>query len=65
MFRTHGGAIHDKSDPLHVTAPTSLWVKALDMLIDKLIVSGVDFSRIAAISGSAQVLSHFVFLFVK
>lgn len=54
-FRTHGGAIHDKTNPLVVTVPPILWVKALDMLMDRLIVSGVDLSRIAAISGSAQV----------
>ena len=28
-----------------VTAPTVMWVKALDMLLDKLRVEEVDFSR--------------------
>lgn len=32
-----------------------MWVKALDMLMDRLTVSGVDYSKIAAISGAAQV----------
>jgi xylulokinase len=32
-----------------------MWVKALDMILDRLRVCGVDFSKVAAISGSAQV----------
>ncbi|EEZ98930.1 xylulose kinase [Tribolium castaneum] len=53
-FRTHGGVQIDKTNPSVITAPTIMWVKALDMLLDKLTVAGVDFSKIAAISGSAQ-----------
>ncbi|RZB40981.1 FGGY C domain containing protein [Asbolus verrucosus] len=53
-FRTHGGVLMEKTNPNCITAPTIMWVKALDMLMDKLIVAGVDFSKIAAISGSAQ-----------
>lgn len=53
-FRTHGGFITDKTNPNVRTAPTIMWVKALDILLDKLTVAGVDFSKIAAISGSAQ-----------
>ena len=32
-----------------------MWVKALDMLMDKLRVAGLDFSRVAALSGAGQV----------
>lgn len=32
-----------------------MWVKALDMLLDKLRVCGVDFSKVVALSGTAQV----------
>ncbi|KAJ8917192.1 hypothetical protein NQ315_012684 [Exocentrus adspersus] len=53
-FRTHNGAIIDKTEPGHIAAPTIMWVKALDMLLDRLTVAGVDFSKIAAVSGSAQ-----------
>lgn len=53
-FRTHGGVIHEKTNPGVVTAPTLMWVKAVDMLIDRLTVCGVDYSKIAAISGAAQ-----------
>lgn len=53
-FRTNGGAIIDKTNNKYITAPTIMWVKALDMLMDRLTLVGVDFSKIAAISGSAQ-----------
>ncbi|KAF7280366.1 xylulose kinase [Rhynchophorus ferrugineus] len=53
-FRTQGGAIIDKNDLHHITAPVMMWVKALDILMDKLIVAGADFSNVVAISGSAQ-----------
>lgn len=53
-YRTHGG-VHVRGDQdCTVTAPTIMWVKALDMLMDKLRVAGADFSTIAAISGTAQ-----------
>ncbi|OAD52555.1 Xylulose kinase [Eufriesea mexicana] len=53
-FRTYGGVIQKKGDPHVVVVPTLMWVKALDMILDKLRVCGVDFSRVAAISGCAQ-----------
>ena len=31
-----------------------MWVKALDMLLDKLRVAGVEFSKVAGISGAGQ-----------
>ena len=36
-----------------------MWVKALDMILDRLRVCGVDFSKVKALSGSAQVLLFF------
>ncbi|KAL3280306.1 hypothetical protein HHI36_017795 [Cryptolaemus montrouzieri] len=53
-FRTNGGVIISKTNPHEITAPTIMWVKALDLLMDKLIVASVDFSKIAAVSGTAQ-----------
>ncbi|KAJ8970914.1 hypothetical protein NQ314_000964 [Rhamnusium bicolor] len=53
-FRTQGGAIIDKVNSRYITAPTLMWIKALDMLMDRLTVAGVDFSKIAAVSGTAQ-----------
>lgn len=61
-FRTHGGVIKGK-DKQHreVTAPTVMWVKALDILLDRLQVCGADLSTVAAVSGSGQVNIIFSF----
>ncbi|KAG7213110.1 hypothetical protein KM043_002433 [Ampulex compressa] len=53
-FRTYGGVIQKKEEPHVVVAPTLMWVKALDMILDKLRVCGVDFSKVVSISGCAQ-----------
>lgn len=53
-FRTYGGVIHKKDEPNVVVAPVVMWINALDMILDKLRVCGVDFSKVAAISGCAQ-----------
>ena len=52
--RTHGG-VNAGPGSLIFTAPSIMWVKALDMLMDKLRVAGLDFSRVAALSGAGQV----------
>ncbi|KAJ0177628.1 hypothetical protein K1T71_006501 [Dendrolimus kikuchii] len=51
-FRTAGGVLRGEHG--EVTAPPLLWVKALDMVMDKLIVAGVDFSTVEALSGAGQ-----------
>lgn len=51
-FRTAGGVLRGERG--EVTAPPLLWVKALDMVMDKLIVAGVDFSNVEALSGAGQ-----------
>ncbi|CAG4946134.1 unnamed protein product [Colias eurytheme] len=51
-FRTSGGVVRGERG--EVTAPPLLWVKALDMVMDRLIVEGVDFSTVEALSGAAQ-----------
>ncbi|OXU26563.1 hypothetical protein TSAR_014717 [Trichomalopsis sarcophagae] len=58
-FRTYGGVLQTKEEPNVITAPTLMWVKALDMILDRLRVCGVDFSKVAAVSGSAQHCSRF------
>lgn len=50
-YRTSGGV---KKNGLTVTAPTVMWVKALDLLMDQLKITGLDFQDISAISGSGQ-----------
>src|SRR5215216_2106444 len=41
-------------DPATAVSPPLLWVDALELMMQRLAGSGVDLSRIAAISGSAQ-----------
>ncbi|XP_014662344.1 PREDICTED: xylulose kinase-like [Priapulus caudatus] len=52
-FSTHAG-VHIHDDRLTVTTPTALWVKAIDLALTKMKRSGVDFARIAAVSGTGQ-----------
>ncbi|XP_039983015.1 xylulose kinase isoform X2 [Xiphias gladius] len=52
-FRTRGG-VHLGADRLTVTSPVLMWVKALDLLLDKMKRAGFDFSRVRALSGSGQ-----------
>ncbi|XP_076324637.1 xylulose kinase isoform X2 [Tachypleus tridentatus] len=51
-FRTHGGV--QKVDNITITAPSIMWVKALDLVMEKLKVTGLDLSTVAAISGAGQ-----------
>ncbi|XP_062520219.1 xylulose kinase-like isoform X2 [Corticium candelabrum] len=50
-FGTTGGC-HKNGD--EVTAPTLMWVKATDLLLDQMKADRIDFSKIASISGSGQ-----------
>jgi len=49
---THG--VLPSHDPLVKVAPPAMWVAALDTMMGCIARSGVDISRLAAISGSAQ-----------
>ncbi|XP_018018039.1 xylulose kinase [Hyalella azteca] len=51
-FRTQGGVIQGANG--EVTSPVVMWIKALDLVLDKLRVAGTDFSTVAALSGSGQ-----------
>ncbi|KAK9504271.1 hypothetical protein O3M35_010644 [Rhynocoris fuscipes] len=51
-FRTHKGVVRGAKNT--VSAPVLMWVKALDMLLEKLRICGADFSSVVAISGCAQ-----------
>jgi xylulokinase len=48
----HGVTVY--SDPAIGVAPPLMWVEALDRMMDRLSTRGIDWSRLAAISGSAQ-----------
>ena len=52
-YRTQYG-VH-KGENGRVTAPTIMWVKALDLLMEKIRIQGVDLSKVAAISAAGQV----------
>jgi xylulokinase len=49
---THGVLPH--RDPTVATSPPLLWVDALETMMERIAKSGLDLSRLAAISGSAQ-----------
>ena len=52
-FETIGGAQKHK-DNLTVTVPTLLWVKAFDLLLEKLKKKGFRFEKVVCLSGTGQ-----------
>ncbi|XP_062570095.1 xylulose kinase-like isoform X2 [Saccostrea cucullata] len=52
-FKTHGG-VHIHNDNVTVTAPAIMWVKAFDLLLDKMKKDGFPFHKVACISGAGQ-----------
>jgi len=50
-YRTSGG-VHTLGRT--VTAPSIMWVKGLDMLLDKLRVAGLEFPTVAGLAGAGQ-----------
>ncbi|XP_061184276.1 xylulose kinase-like [Saccostrea echinata] len=52
-FKTHGG-VHIHNDNVTVTAPTIMWVKAFDLLLEKMKKDGFPFHKVACISGAGQ-----------
>jgi xylulokinase len=63
QYNTTKGALHGESTSNRegvVTAPISMWLDALDLLMEKMKADGVNFSLIKAIGGSAQVMNSSV-----
>ena len=54
FFRTKGG-VHIHEDKVTITAPTAMFIKALDVVLAKMVSSGFQFERVAAIAGATQV----------
>ncbi|KYO46966.1 xylulose kinase isoform X1 [Alligator mississippiensis] len=52
-FRTQGG-VYVHSDRLTVTSPVLMWIKALDVILEKMKSSGFNFSQVKALSGAGQ-----------
>lgn len=57
-YGTQNGAIHGAGVG-EITSPVAMWVDAFDLLLDRMKSEGVDFSRIAGVSGSGQVSCYF------
>lgn len=53
-YKTRGGVYKSEDGSNVVTAPVNMWLKALDLCLDKLKIDGLDFSTVMAVSGSAQ-----------
>ncbi|XP_010060143.2 xylulose kinase 2 [Eucalyptus grandis] len=53
-YKTKDGVFRDPSDDGRIVSPTIMWVEALDLMLQKLAKSGLDFGKIAAVSGSGQ-----------
>ena len=60
-YRTKEG-VHYHEDMETVTAPSAMFVKSLEILLDKMAAEGFDFSTVVAVGGDAQVLVflHFI-----
>ncbi|KAK2188513.1 hypothetical protein NP493_130g04012, partial [Ridgeia piscesae] len=52
-FKTEGG-VHVGQDCRTVTSPTPMWVKAADLLLQRMKDAKFNFSQVAALSGTAQ-----------
>ena len=52
-FKTHGG-VHHNADKLTVTAPVLLWVRALDLVLERLKEKDFEFASVACLSGTGQ-----------
>ncbi|GFS15374.1 xylulose kinase [Elysia marginata] len=52
-FKTNGG-VHIHSDHVTVTAPTRMWLKAFDQLLNRMKESKFPFHKVVALSGAGQ-----------
>ncbi|XP_059279517.1 xylulose kinase 2-like isoform X2 [Lycium ferocissimum] len=53
-YNTKGGVFRDPFVNGRIVSPTLMWVEALDLILQRLEKSKLDFGKIAAVSGSAQ-----------
>ncbi|KAJ8772257.1 hypothetical protein K2173_027434 [Erythroxylum novogranatense] len=53
-YKTKDGVYRDSSDSGKIVSPTLMWVEALDVILQRLSESGLDFGKVAAVSGSGQ-----------
>lgn len=53
-YKTQDGVYRDPTVNGRIVSPTLMWVEALDLVLQKLSKSNLDFGKIAAVSGSGQ-----------
>ncbi|UXI17943.1 methylcrotonoyl-CoA carboxylase beta chain [Sarcoptes scabiei] len=53
-FRTTDGVIHSSDDNHCVHAPVLMWIKALDICLDRLRINGLDYGEVIGVSGCSQ-----------
>ncbi|KAH6796184.1 hypothetical protein C2S51_037170 [Perilla frutescens var. frutescens] len=53
-YKSKDGVFRDPCVSGRIVSPTIMWVEALDLLLQRLKKSGLDFGKIAAVSGSGQ-----------
>ncbi|KAA8528414.1 hypothetical protein F0562_035769 [Nyssa sinensis] len=53
-YKTKDGVFRDPSIDGRIVSPTLMWVEALDLILQRLLKSKLDFGKIVAVSGSAQ-----------
>ena len=54
FIRTEGG-VHYHENKLEVTAPSAMFIKALDVMLERMVARGFQFRKVVALSGDAQV----------
>ncbi|KAI8778254.1 xylulose kinase [Biomphalaria glabrata] len=52
-YNTHGG-VHIHEDNITITTPTRMWVKAFDVLLDRMKADNFKFQNVRALSGAGQ-----------
>ena len=55
LVRTEGG-VHYHDDKLEVTVPSAMFIKALDVMLERMVDRGFQFEKVVALSGDAQVI---------
>lgn len=53
-YNTKDGVYRDPSVNGRIVSPTLMWIEALDLVLDRLLKSNLNFGKIAAVSGSGQ-----------
>jgi xylulokinase len=61
-YGTINGTIQGPGDG-EVTSPVSMWLEAIDLLMERMKNSGIDFSAIVAVCGAAQVSDKHPYLY--